>query len=117
MEPSTTERPPAAAEVIVRPNGKPYRPRSTDLLAVEWENDDGRSAGDRYGVIVFGTLDPDRARPVAEEAARHGFLGPSGVVLDGRPGWLRDGFVGGVRLWVHDEVRGRPCVTFPVEDR
>lgn len=94
--------------VIERPNGKPYRPRKTELRAHAYENEDD------CGVIVFGTLDPDRARPFAEQVCNHWYGMPQAV--DPQPGWYRDGFVYGERRWIPDEKRGAPGVMFRAED-
>lgn len=95
-------------DVITRPNGKPYRPRSSGLRAHAWEGEDDG------GVIVFGTLDPDRARPLAAEVCAHWYGMP--VVLDPAPGWYRDGFEYGERRWIRDEERGAPGVMFRAVD-
>ncbi len=59
--------------VFVRPNGKPYRPRTESLRAcVAWENHGGHD-DDSCGVIVFGTLSPDEAHAFALESAAYWF--------------------------------------------
>jgi hypothetical protein len=103
---STTEKLP----VIVRPNGKVYRPRT--LTAGAWENE---YANDDYaGCFVFGTHDIDLARPVAEEECRFAF----GVqhAINPELVWIRDAFEGGERRWVQDAVRGRAAVRFVASD-
>lgn len=97
------------SSVIERPNGKPYRPRNAGLRARAWENPD-----DDCGVVVLGTLDPDRARSFAEEMCAHWFDLP--VAVDPVPGWYREGFHYGERRWTQDEERGAPGVMFRAED-
>ena len=97
-----------AGDVITRPNGKPYRPRTTELRAHAWEGEYD------CGVVVFGTLDPDRARSFAAAMCDHWYGMP--VAVDSRPGWYRDGFRYGERAWVRDEERGAPGVMFKAED-
>lgn len=93
---------------IVRPNGKTYRARKPGLAAHAWENDyEG-------GVIVFGTLDPDTARPLAEDAC-HRWFGAN-AVTDASPGWFRNGFHCGDRRWFIDTEKGRPGVSFQAAD-
>lgn len=96
------------AAVIVRPNGKPYRPRRPGLRAHAWEGEDD------CGVVVFGTLDPDRARAFAAQMCTHWYGMP--VVVDPEPGWYRDAFVYGERRWTRDPERGAPGVMFRAED-
>lgn len=95
-------------ETFVRPNGKPYRPRTEGLSTVTWYND---WQPHEYGVIVFGTHDRSKALDMAIEAARAEW-GGSYSVDAGQPGWVRDGIRDGERIWLHDDVRGRPCVEF-----
>lgn len=95
--------------VITRPNGKPYRPRKPGLRARAWDNQE-----DGCGVIVFGTLDPDRARPFATEMCNYWHDLP--VAADPQPGWYREAFVYGDLRWIGDEKRGAPGVMFTAED-
>lgn len=99
---------PRKAAVIERPNGKPYRARTAELRAHSWEEDDDR------GVIVFGTLDPERARPFADEMCAYWHSVP--LAVDPVPGWYRDAFRYGERCWIPDEKRGAPGVMFRAED-
>ena len=91
-----------STEVIIRPNGKPYRPRRV----VAYEIGD-----DSEGVLVLGTHDPARAQALADEVARR--VAGSGFVAVGPwRGWFRDGFRAGRREWVTDEEHGRAGVCF-----
>lgn len=90
--------------VIARPNGKPYRPRKVIACAVV---DDDELAG----VIVFGTHDIARAKPLADEYATWQ-LGRGFVALSPVTGWWRDGFSCGRRSWLEDSVNGRAGVRF-----
>lgn len=97
--------------IPTRPNGRPYRPRKSGLRARAWEND---GHDDACGVIVFGTLDPEKARPLALDSAAHWY--GKGVVTDPGPGWYRDAFERGERTWVIDEESGAPGVMFTWEE-
>lgn len=94
-------------EPLTRPDGKPYHPRSNNLRVKAWGDD--APPGD-CGVIVFGTLDPDRARPLAQQACAHWY--ESSGVQDPRPGWYRDAYDRGERRWIEDDQRGAPGVTY-----
>ena len=64
---------PELIETFTRPNGKPYKPRSPKLVAHAWENyDDCRS-----GVIILGTLNPERAHDFAFRCAGIGMAANS----------------------------------------
>lgn len=92
-------------EVITRPDGRPYRPRTITAHAVT--DDDGVLTG----VMVLGTHDPGRALPLADRYVAWQF--DAGYTAAGPvTGWWRDGFDGGQRCWVTDEVRGRAGVWF-----
>lgn len=93
---------------FVRPSGKPYRPRKAGLRAHSWEGEDD------CGVVVFGTLDPERARPFAAQMCGYWYGMP--LAVDPEPGWYRDGFAYGERRWVPDGKRGAPGVIFRAED-
>lgn len=101
---------------LTRPDGRLYRPRSHKLRAHAWENPEAwREDDDHSGVIILGTLDPERARPFAVKMCRHWF-GVSEAERP-RPGWWRDGFENGERRWIHDASRGAPGVMFTAVDR
>lgn len=95
---------------IIRPNGKTYRPRKPGMRAYPLEDDYGYD----FGVMVLGTLDPDRAQPFASEMCAYWFDMPAAV--DPVPGWYRDGFQNGQRSWIRDEERGAPGVMFRAAD-
>lgn len=101
----------AADYVFVRPNGKPYRPRTDKLRARAWEN--SGSPDDACGVIIFGTLNVEEAQAFAAESAAHWF--GAGIVAEPVSGWWRDAIERGERRWVGDEVRGAPGVMFTWE--
>jgi hypothetical protein len=98
------------SELLTRPNGKTYRPRSDVLCVHAWENE-GHD-GER-GVIVLGTLDPQAAWVLAQGAAEY-WYGEADMfhLADPRPGWRRDRFEWGERAWAEDDERGRPSVMF-----
>lgn len=98
-------------EAFVRPNGKPYRPRKPGLRAKSWQNEWGT---EDYGVIVFGSLDPDRTHPFAEQACRSWSNGDE-VMHGPQPGWWRVAMRAGGRQWVDDPVRGAPGVMWTGE--
>jgi len=101
---------PELIETFTRPNGKPYKPRSPKLVAHAWENyDDCRS-----GVIILGTLNPERAHDFAVQMCRYWY--GCKLAVNPEPGWFRDGFYQGDRTWLDDSVRGRPGVQFTAED-
>lgn len=89
-------------EPVERPNGKLYRPRKTVAYVVGEEDE---------GVIVLGTHYGERAQAMADTMA--GYVAGSGfVAADWVNGWYREGFEGGERRWVTDEVHGRAGVYF-----
>jgi hypothetical protein len=90
------------AEVIQRPNGKPYRPRRVFAQAVGEEDE---------GVLVLGTHDVTRAQVLADKVARY-VAGSGFVAVKPETGWWRDGFECGQRRWVADEENGRAGVLF-----
>jgi hypothetical protein len=98
--------------VFVRPNGKPYRPRTGNLRARAWENHGGHD-DDSCGVIVFGTLNAEEAQAFALESGAHWF--GAGIVTEPVSGWWRDAIERGDRRWVEDDVRGAPGVMFTWE--
>ena len=91
------------AEVIERPNGKPYRPRKVTGQIVGEENE---------GVLILGTHDLGRAQALADQMAAYE-AGPGYVAVRPWRGWFRDGFWDGRRQWITDEVHGRAGVVFP----
>lgn len=96
------------AETFTRPNGKTYRPRSPKLVAHAWE--DTHYVDLEQGVIIFGTLDPDKAQAFASEMCNYWFH--TRVVDDPQPGWYRNTFRDGRLTWIEDSDRGRPGVMF-----
>lgn len=95
--------------VIIRPNGKPYRPRKVIAHAVGELGLD-----DDCGVVVFGTHDIERARPLAQRAVGN-FQGCAHAIRPQRV-WWRDGFECGERRWIYDNVNGRAVVSFVASD-
>jgi hypothetical protein len=95
--------------MIVRPDGRTYRPRKPGLRAHAWENDDGTN-----GCIVLGTLDPNGlTRDRARDACAMWFGDPDSFdVTNATPGWWRDGYGWNGREWVTDERRGAPGVRY-----
>ncbi len=99
-------------EVMVRPNGRTYRPRRPGLRVQAWENRDN-TGDERAGVIVFGTLDPDKARALALEMCTYWYGDADAYQLgDPTPGWWRNTFRYAGRTWVPDEQRGSAGVMF-----
>ena len=96
-------------EAITRPNGKPYRPRKVTGHAVADEDDMV------VAVVVLGTHDVERARPLAEDCVR-AWVDGSYTAVNPVTGWWRDGFDMGQRCWVADPVRGRAGVWFKVAE-
>lgn len=90
---------------IIRPNGKPYRPRRLSAHAVVANEDE------LTGIIIFGTHDPGAAQPLADRYVTR-WLEDDYCAVDPVVGWWRDGFGGGSRVWVADDVRGRAGVWF-----
>jgi len=105
-------RPRRLVDVMVRPNGRVYRPRSLALAVVKWEHDDySPTEDDTPGVVVFGTLDPETARPLAARYLQR-WLGATVEAERPRPGWYRSIVDRGDRIWFRDGERGRPGVQF-----
>ena len=90
---------------IKRPNGKLYCPRR--IVAHEVGGEDGITEG----VLILGTHDEARAKPLADQFAQY-LLGSGYAALDPLGGWYRDGFESGQRQWVSDKERGRAGVWF-----
>lgn len=95
-------------EVIVRPNGKPYRPRK--VVVEPWDNE-SVGWGYDFGVVVLGTHDIALATSLANDEIRSRWDRRLAAV-EACVGWYRDGFQGGDRCWVNDDVRGRAGVWF-----
>ena len=93
---------------IRRPNGKVYRPRK--IVVEPWENDD-YLAEYSVGVLVFGTHDIDRARPLANDFIKSQWGNELWAMNPFRT-WVRNGFADGGTARFHDEERGRACVQF-----
>jgi hypothetical protein len=102
-----SDRPPP----IERPNGKLYRPRG--VVAHRWENPDAPWA-DECGVIVIGTHDIERARPLATEAIQRWF---DADMIAVRPvvDWYRLTYHYGAMTWKRDPVRGGAGVEFTAD--
>lgn len=99
------ESPAEVLPVIMRPNGKPYRPRKVTGHAVADEDDFV------IAVIVLGTHDAERARPLAEDCVR-AWVDDGYTAAKPEAGWWRNGFEWGELCWINDEVRGRAGVRF-----
>lgn len=104
---TAAESPAEVLPVIMRPNGKPYRPRKIQGNAVADENQCV------IAVIVFGTHDAEQARPLAEDCARF-WVDSSYTAANPQAGWWRSGYHWGEPTWLDDEVRGRAGVRFEV---
>src|SRR5262245_18836893 len=90
---------------IERPNGKLYRPRGI----VAWPL--GGEGEALCGVVVLGTHDIERARPLAQQVTRQqlggGYLAEAPVCV-----WWRSTYRHGRPYWVDDEDHGRAGVWF-----
>lgn len=95
----------SAGQEIIRPSGRPYRPRKITAHAVTDPDDE------LCGVMVLGTQDSGQAQPLADHYAA-GQLGSGYVAADPVTGWWRDGISGGSRCWVNDPEYGRAGVWF-----
>ena len=100
---------------LTRPNGKPYRPRNVGVLTAHaWDNW-ALGWDERQGVVVLGTLDPERAQALADQMCEFWYgMSHAG---DPQPGWWRDGFRNGERAWIDAPDRGQPGVMFTAEDQ
>jgi hypothetical protein len=94
------------AEVLVRPNGKRYRPRA--ITVHPWM---GR---EDCGAVVLGTHDVQRAARMAEEEVQREF-DREYIATKPEPGWYRLGMCRGERRWITDEVRGAAGVYFTAD--
>jgi hypothetical protein len=99
--------------VILRPNGKPYRPRK--IVAHPW-NDDHSATGFDCGVYVLGTHDIEQAQTLAAEAVSHWF--GCQYAIHPTVGWYRLGYCAsaGELTWMFDLERGRAGVRFTATD-
>ena len=89
---------------IMRPNGRPYRPRKLTAHPVTGYDEEDR-------VVVFGTHDPAVAQPLADRCVAR-FIDSGYRAADPVLVWWRDGMDGGRRRWVTDEIGGRAGVWF-----
>ncbi len=102
---------------MTRPDGRTYRPRKPGLRARGWENPDP-TGDESAGVVVFGTLDPDEARTLAQESCEAWYGDPDLYQLtEPKASWWRDGFTYAGRAWIEDEQRGAPGVMFTWGER
>ena len=104
-------------ETMRRPDGRTYRPRRPGLRVYAWENRES-TGNERAGVIVFGTLDPDKARDIAHEmcAAWYGDA-DAYHVAEPTPGWWRNSYSYSGPTWIADERRGSAGVMFTWAER
>jgi hypothetical protein len=93
------------SEVISRPDGRIYKSRKV-IAHLVTDEDEVPS-----GVMVLGTHDIGRARPLACSLVAE-FVDSRDVPADPVTGWWRDGFEGGRRCWVNDSQGGRAGVWF-----
>ena len=104
-------------ETMQRPNGRTYRPRRPGLHVYAWENRDGGDV-ERAGVIVFGTLDPSKAKDIAQEMCEAWYGDTDAYHLtEPTPGWWRNGFTYRGQTWIADEQRGSAGVMFTWAER
>ena len=94
-----------APEIIIRPNGRLYRPRKVVGNAVSDED------GFVTGIVVLGTHDVERAKKLADSCAA-GWAGCGFVAARPEMGWFRLGFEAGELVWLTDETQGRAGVMF-----
>lgn len=95
-------------EVVIRPNGKPYRARS--VRGCGWEDDELSMAG-HCGVVVLGTNDLERAQVFADRLVPY-WYDHEFVALNPEVGWYRKGYLYGKPTWVRDPDRGAAGVMF-----
>lgn len=94
-------------QILIRPDGRAYHPSKAGLRACAWEN------SEKSGVIVFGTLNPEAARRLAQESAASWFGDADSFHLaEPTAGWWRDGYDTHGRSWIEDAKRGAPGVMF-----
>lgn len=92
-------------DTISRPDGRIYRSRKVIAYAVVDEDEIV------CGVMVLGTHDVGRAKPLADWLAAD-TTGRGFAAIDPETGWWRDGFECGRRRWVRDPEGGRAGVWF-----
>lgn len=92
---------------ITRPDGRVYRPRKLSVSSV------CNSDEEVEAVVVFGTHDHQAVQALAEREARSLVDSGTTAVFD-QIVWWRDGFSGGRRAYVTDEVRGRAGCLFDI---
>lgn len=97
-------------EVILRPSGKPYRPRRVRVHP--WEDEYTLKIEETAGALVLGTHDVEAARALAAQACAYHF--GTEYAVKPRLGWWRAGYAGqtGELSWVHDEQTGAAGVMF-----
>lgn len=95
-------------EVVIRPNGKPYKARS--VRARGWDDDELSMAGN-VGVVVLGTHDLKRAQTFADKLVPY-WYDREFVALNLEVGWFRLGYLYGKQSWVRDPERGAAGVMF-----
>jgi hypothetical protein len=90
---------------LIRPNGKPYRPRG--VMAHAWEN----GPGEGQGVVITGTHDVERAQEFADQMMRYWYGSDTEA---GMPtiGWWRCSYLNGELRWHEDAERGAAGVMF-----
>jgi hypothetical protein len=89
---------------VNRPDGRPYRPRTTALRAHAWENPD------TCGLVITGTLNSQAAHDHACRAGAYWY--GDGTPTDPQPGWYRKAIQRGEPIWVIDDKRGMPGVYY-----
>jgi hypothetical protein len=94
---------------VTRQDGRIYQPRK---IVAEGVGDEDEIL---TWVVVLGTHDAERARPLAQDYITWQ-LGRGHRAVSKGGGWWRDGFEGGQRAWVTDERRGRAGVWFSIEE-
>lgn len=96
---------------IMRPDGRPYRPRK--IVAHSWENDTVHDWS--AGAVVLGTHDVERARVLADSSIKVWF-GSEFSAVEPEVGWYRLGYEYGDQVWTEDERRGRAGVWFTAKE-
>ncbi|HZR50164.1 MAG TPA: hypothetical protein VFB06_11650 [Streptosporangiaceae bacterium] len=96
---------PPAGDTVTRPDGRLYRSRKVAAYPVTDEDDMV------CGIMVLGTRDISRAKPLADSSAA-AWVDGGYVAADPLAGWWRDGYEAGRRCWVDDPVSGRAGIWF-----